>query len=174
MEETDNNKVVYCSPHLVAPSRLERLGGVDNQTGEPVDGVDVQARISAISSPEACTSRRRLNSTSTNRVTEQVAPAERSSASCIPPFATRTDYTVPRFDNGIGPDWTCVLTVPSGTLIAMAVVTPTRMLRWSFSGDDRDIQVVKYTLQHFINEFPELKGGTPGYAEFARHLNLQT
>ena len=86
----------------------------------------------------------------------------------------KNDGWMIRFDNGIGPDGTYVLTVPSGTLIAMAAVTPTRMLRWSFSGDDRDMQVVKYTLQHLINNFAELKGGTPGYAEFARHLNLQT
>ena len=56
----------------------------------------------------------------------------------------------------------------------MATLSPCRMLRWSISGDDRDLNRVKFTLHNLIDNVAELRGGANGYAEFAKCLGLRT
>lgn len=77
------------------------------------------------------------------------------------------------FTNGLTEGGCSVLTIPSGFMTLWGG-KDAHMLRWSLSGDERDLQRVKFTLQSLIDGFPELRSNDTSYPQFAAFLGLRT
>ena len=66
-----------------------------------------------------------------------------------------------------------IVAVPSGHMTFCATDNNCKMVKWAFAGDDRDLARAKVVLQNLLDQFPELKAGNTGYADFGQYLGLR-